>query len=158
MQFEVILTWFWSDLWSQLWHLTSFCVSDWIFSILAPNHPQICNLKSFWQFEIILKWSPRSTFASYLFLWVRFNILNSNPRPSINMQFEIITTCFWSDLQGQLWPLTSFGGSDWMFSILTPNQPQICKLNSFWHVFEVIFKVNFGLLLLFVGQIEYSQF
>ena len=32
------------------------------------------------------------------------------------------------------------------------------KLNSFWHVFEVIIKVNFCFWHLLVGQMEYSQF
>ena len=72
-------------------------------------------------------------------------------------QFEVILTCFWSDLQGQLWPLTSFGGSDWIFSILTPNHPLMWYLKSFQPLFEVTSEVNFGLWPLLVGQIKYSQ-
>ena len=56
--------------------------------------------------------------------------------------FEVISTCFWSDLRGQLWPLTSFGGSDWIFSILTPNHPIRWNLKSFQHVFEVTFEAT----------------
>ena len=66
-------------------------------------------------------------------------------------------TCFWSNLWGQLWTLTSLGRSDWMFSNIIPNHPQVCNLKSFWHVFEVTSKVNFGLWPLLVGQIKYSQ-
>ena len=107
---------------------------------------------------MFLKWPPMSTLDSDLFWWVWLNILNSNPRPSTNVQFEVISTCFWSDFRGQLWPLTSFGGSVWIFSILTPNHPLMWNLKSFWHVFEVTSEVNFGLWLLLVGQIKYSQF
>ena len=63
----------------------------------------------------------------------------------------------WSDLWGKLWPLTFFGRSDWIFSNIIPNHPQVCNLKSFWHVFEVTSNVNFGLWPLLVGQIEYSQ-
>ena len=94
---------------------------------------------------MFLKWPPRSTLASDLFWWVRLNILNSNPKPSTNVKFEVIWTCFWSDLQGQLLPLTSFGRSDWIFSILTPNHP-IWTLKSFQHVFEVTNKWIFSIL------------
>ena len=47
------------------------------------------------------------------------------------------------------WPLRSTLASDlfsWVrASILIPNHPQVCNLKSFWHVFEVTSKVNFGL-------------
>ena len=87
----------------------------------------------------------------------KLNILKSNPKPSTNVKFEVISTCFWSDIQGQLWPLTSFGGSDWIFSILTPNHPLMWNLKSFWHGY-VTSEVNFGFWPLLVGQIEYSQY
>ena len=136
------LTCFWSDLWGQLWPLTSLGRSDWIFSNIIPNHPQVCNLKSFWHiFEV----TSKVNFGSDLFWMVRLNILKYHPKPSTSMQFEVILTCFWSDLQGQLWPLTSLGRSDWIFSNIIPNQPQVCNLMSFWHVFEVTSEVNFGL-------------
>ena len=46
-------------------------------------------------------------------------------------------SCFWSDPQGQLWPLTSFGGSDWIFSSLTPNHPQVFNSNQFLAFFPI---------------------
>ena len=107
---------------------------------------------------MFLKWPLRSTLASDLFWWVRLNILNSNPKASTNVKFEVISTCFWSDVRGQLCPLTSFVESEWIFLILTPNHPLMWNLKSFWHVFEVISEVNLGLWPLLLGQIEYSQF
>ena len=45
---------------------------------------------------MFLKWPPRSTLASDLFWWVRLNIFNYHPKPSI---FFLIPTNFWPFFQ-----------------------------------------------------------
>ena len=130
------------------------CQNDFKFHICGWFEVGIENIQSDPSKDVRGQSWPRNNF----FWWVRLKILNSNPKPSTNVKFEVILTCFWSDLQGQLWPLTSLGRSDWIFSNIIPNHPQVCNLKSFWHVFEVTSKVNFGLWPLLVGQIEYSSF
>ena len=69
---------------------------------------------------------------------------------------SVIFFCRWM-VWDDIWPLTSFGGSDWLFSNIIQNHPQVCNLKSFWHVFEVTSEVKFGLWPLEAGYIEYSK-
>ena len=80
----------WLQISSIFWHdfVSTFQVNfglflrlDWIFSILTKPSTNI-------QFEIMfMKWPLRLTLAYDLFLGVKLNILNSNPKPFTNIQF-----------------------------------------------------------------------
>ena len=71
-----ILTWFCFNLSSQLWPLFEIRLN-----ILNKPSTNI-------QFEIMfMKWPLRLTLAYDLFLGVKLNILNSNPKPFTNIQF-----------------------------------------------------------------------